>query len=156
MSNMYEESEYETNAMRALREKAEADSKTIREMAERLQKMEEKQSRADLVSTITEKGLDAKVVDLIPKDVDPGEWLKNYEGLFAKATAGNSEPLAEEQEVPDGVPADEAALMATAASAASGGKATTGLKAVEDKIQSFDNQEDLLAYLQSLPKPSAG
>ena len=53
----------ETNAMRVLREKAEADSKVIREMAERLAKMEAKEQRSALEDSLKAKGLDPKVAE---------------------------------------------------------------------------------------------
>jgi hypothetical protein len=136
----------ETNAMRVLREKAEADSKVIREMAERLAKMEARENESKVDSLITAKGLDPKVKDLIPKDSDPEKFLADYGALFAVKQA-EAEAEAEGSEDEGVIPADEAAARAAVAGAASGAAPKAGLDSVEAKLQSFDNPEDLLAFL---------
>lgn len=156
MSNGYDwqddnEGLEETNAMRVLREKAEADSKTIREMAERLAKMEERENQSRLDALIVAQGLDPKVKDLIPKDSDPEKFLADYGSLLVRKSETPPGEGGEEDDgsAGDGVPADEAAAQAAISGAASGAQPKAGLDATEAKIQSFDNAEDLLAFLQS-------
>jgi hypothetical protein len=143
----------ETNAMRVLREKAEADSKVIREMADRLAKMEAKEARSSLEDSLKAKGLDPKVADLIPKDTDPEKFLADYGALLVRAsTEGSEESGGEAEGEPEGeVSADEAAARAAIANAASGAQPKAGLDSVAAKLQpgAFDNAEDLLAFLQS-------
>jgi hypothetical protein len=136
----------ETNAMRVLREKAEADSKVIREMAERLAKMEARENESKVDGLIVAKGLDPKVKDLIPKDTDPEKFLADYGALFATKQA-EAEAEAEGSEDEGEVPADEVAARAAVANAASGAAPKAGLDATEAKIKDFDNAEDLLAFL---------
>lgn len=136
----------ESNAMRVLREKAEADSKVIREMAERLRKMEEAEQRRNLESTLNAKGLDPKVAELIPADANPEEWLTTYGNLFGAASTASQE---EAPVTDDGVPADEAAALAAMGTVASGAQPKAGLNSVEAQILAATNEEDLLRFLHS-------
>lgn len=150
----------DSNAMRVLREKAEADSKVIREMAERLAKMEERESRRALEDRLKTKGLDPKVADLIPKDADPDKWLNDYGTLLKGASDPQPSAAGPEGDVPDGsddgVPSAEQQFLATAAAAASGAKPPVGLDAVAAKMQEIDDPDALLAFLQSQPGPGQG
>lgn len=142
----------ESNPMRVLREKADADSKVIREMAERLRKMEEKEQRRELADKIVAKGLDPKVAALIPADKNPDEWLNEYAGLFARPAEVEAEPSEEEGAgADDSVSAENAAALAAIAASAKGGVPKGGLDAVEAKIKgNWDSQEEFMEYLQSL------
>lgn len=139
----------ETNAMRVLREKAEADSKVIREMAERLAKMEAKEQRSALEDSLKAKGLDPKVADLIPAGTDPEKFLADYGTLLARKAEATDEVVEDGEDDAEGsaIPADEAAARAAVAKAASGAQPKAGLDATEAKIKDFDNAEDLLAFL---------
>lgn len=141
---------HETPAMRVLREKAEADSKTIREMAERLAKMEERENATRLDGLIKAQGLDPKVKDLIPKDADPEKFLADYGSLLVRQAedSANAEDEGDGSEG-DGVPDDEAEARAAVAGAASGGQPKAGMDAVKAKLQpgAFESAEDLLAFL---------
>ena len=138
----------ETNAMRVLREKAEADSKVIREMAERLAKMEKAENDRAALDKVTAKGLDPKVLDLIPEGKDVDAFLADYGTLLATKSEVTDE-VTDEEEGDEGsaIPADEAAARAAVAKAASGAQPKAGLDATEAKIKDFDNAEDLLAFL---------
>ena len=151
MSNGYdwqdEDAVQETNAMRVLREKAEADSALIREMRDELREMREERLRTKAVEKVTAKGLDPKVLDLIPEGTDPQKFLDDYADLF-KSKAEATAPVEDQvDDLPDGVPADEAAAHAAVASAARSATPASGADSQAAKIQSFDNAEDLLAYL---------
>lgn len=137
----------ETNGMKALREKAESGSKVIREMAERLRKMEEKESRETLEKSLVEKGLDRKVADLIPEGSDPNEWLKTYGALLKSGVVATEDTSGEE--LPDGVSAEDAAALAALSKASAGSTPKVGLDAVEARINSIDNADELLQFLQS-------
>ncbi len=144
-----DDSPQESNAMRVLREKAEADGKVIREMAERLAKMEARDNESKVDGLLKAKNLDPKVKDLIPKDTDPEKFFADYGALFATAQA-EAEADADEGGEDEGVvPADEVAARAAVAGAASGAAPKVALDSVEAKIGSFDNAEDLLAFLAS-------
>jgi hypothetical protein len=152
-------SEYEgreSNAMKALREKAEADSKTIREMSEKLAKLEQAQAVQSLESVVKSKGLDPKVAALAAKaGVDPSEqaveaFLKDYGDVFVKS--GGSEPAGEsEEEAASGssVPEGEQQALSAMAAAGQGGAPPTGLSAMASKLDSFDNADDLIKFLES-------
>lgn len=142
----------ETNAMRVLREKAEADGKVIREMADKIAKMEARDSATRLDGLLKAKNLDPKVKDLIPKDADPEKFLADYGALLVTAsTEGSEESGGETDEAEGEGSADEAAARAAIAGAASGAQPKAGLDVVTAKLQpgAFDNAEDLLAFLQS-------
>lgn len=144
----------ETPAIRVLREKAEADSKVIREMADRLAKMEAKENRQALEDSLKAKGLDPKVADLIPEGSDPEKFLADYGSLLARQAAetnGETVDEAGDEDAGDSVPPDEAAARAAVANAASNAQPKGGLDSVAAKLQpgQFENAEDLLAYLRS-------
>jgi hypothetical protein len=140
----------ETNAMRVLREKAEADSKVIREMAERLAKMEKAENDRAALEKVKAKGLDPKVLDLVPEGKDLDAFLADYGALLATSSGSTTEVEdAEDVEDEGELPADEAATRAAIAGAASGAQPKVGLDAVEAKIESFDNADDLIAFLHS-------
>ena len=144
----------ETNAMRVLREKAEADSKVIREMAERLAKMEKAENDRVALAKVQAKGLDPKVLDLVPEGKDVDAFLADYGTLLATKAAETSDDSGDEGGEGEGgstIPADEAAARAAVAGSAAGAQPKAGLDSVEAKLQPgvFDNAEDLLAFLQS-------
>lgn len=150
MSNGYDwqEDNQETNAMRVLREKAEADSALIREMRDELRAMRDERQRDALSQKVVAKGLDPKVMDLIPEGTDPQKFLDDYADLFkTKVEAPAGETEVEGEVLPDGVPADEAAAHAAVAAAARSATPASGADSQAAKIASFDNADDLLAYL---------
>ena len=146
--NFYED---ESNAMRVLREKAEADSKTIREMAERLQKMEEKETTRAREHAILKAGLDPKVSALIPKDADPAAWLKENGDLFARKQVESTEESLEtgdEPPAPDAHSSVEAqAIAAIAAAAKEAPPSPPGLQNLEAQIKAADSPEAIQALL---------
>lgn len=152
----YEPQGRESNAMKALREKAEADSKTIREQAERLAKLEKAQAIQSLESVVKSKGLDPKVAALAAaQGVEPSEqaveaFLKDYGDVFVKS--GGSEPAGDsagEADAGSSVPEGEQQALSAMAAASQGGQAPTGLDAMASKLNSFDNADDLIKFLES-------
>lgn len=150
--NLWQDGEddlYESNAMRVLREKAERDSQVIREMAERLQKMEEKENRRALEDSLKAKGLAPEVADLIPKGSNPDEWLTKYGALLKTEQPAADDSTGDDAGADDGVPADEADALGAMTAAAGGAVPKAGLDSVAAKIQNAESAEDLLKILQS-------
>lgn len=83
----------ETPAMKQLREKAEADSKRIKDLQTQLETFAMRERERSLAEVITAKGLDQRVGKLIPKDADSPEkveaWLSEYGELFASKAGVN-------------------------------------------------------------------
>lgn len=151
--NIWEDDEqYESNAMRVLREKAENDSKLIREMSEELKALRRERQAESLSKAAKEKGLDPSVVKLAEKagyalDEQGLEgFLKDFGALVAKPAPAAQE---DETDVPDEdvVPSDEQAVLSGIASSASGAQPKAGLDALEAQIKSADSQESLLKLL---------
>lgn len=134
----------ETNAMKILREKAEKDSALIREMSERLRKMEEKEQRSHLESTLTAKGLSPKVADLIPKDANPEEWLATYGDVFSSGEVTPADESSTEGELDE----EEAAALAALGAAGAGVTPKAGLSATEALIASAEDEEALMKILR--------
>lgn len=174
MSDMFWEDDNggqrESNAMRALREKAEADSKKITDLTEAVSKLTEELHSTKVKDVVTNAGLDPRVADLAKQAVgtDPQAveaWLKDNGDLFAKpvgAPAGGSEGQepagATGEEQPGGqseVPADEQAALAALAAAAQGSEPAKGLEAVANSMSEAKTPEDVERLLQTL-RPSQG
>jgi hypothetical protein len=143
----------ESNAMRVLREKAEADSKVIREMAEELKGLRAERDQEKVRSVVTSKGLDPKVASLAAAaGVEPNEqaveaWLADFGDVFAKAGQEPTGETGDEQPPVDEVPADEQAALAAFAAAAQGSEPAKGLAAVETQIKAADSPEAVLRAL---------
>jgi hypothetical protein len=79
----------ETNAMKALREKAEADSKRIADLEAQLSKISEQNRRAAVSSLIEQKGLNPQVAKFYNGDPDPDKvnaWVAENASLFGGAS----------------------------------------------------------------------
>lgn len=148
--NFWQDDEVEeTNAMRVLREKAEADSALIREMRDELSALRKERKEENLDAAIKAKNLDPKVKDLIPDGKSLEDFLADYGSLLGAQTNEANTDSEDDGSAGDNVPDDEAAARAAVAGAASQAKATAGLDATEAKMNSFDNPEDLIAWLQT-------
>ena len=81
----------QNNPIRALREKAESDSRTIKELRDELQKIKDAQRTTSVADLLKSKGLDPIVADLVPKDVEATpEALDAWYGKYGKAFASTS------------------------------------------------------------------
>ena len=162
MSDMFWENDTETgresNAMRALREKAEADSKKITELTDAVSKLTEKLNSNEVTKVVSTKGLDPRVAELAKSAVgtDPQAveaWLEKNGDLFAKAgtpATPGQEPTPEsegEQPPASEVPADEQVALAAFAAAAQGSEPAKGMEALQSKISSVNSPEELAALL---------
>ena len=168
MSDMFWENDdnggaRESNAMRALREKAEADSKAIAELRDMVGELTKELSAGKVEKVVTSKGLDPAVAEIAQKVVgtDPQAvevWLKENEKLFAKPAAGTPTPGQEpagatEEEQPGGesvVRADEQAALAALAAAAQGSTPAKGMEAVATQMSQAKTPEDVEKLLQTL------
>lgn len=142
----------ETNAMKVLREKAEADSQRIREMSEQIQKLLDRDAQRELDSVVKEKTLPPKVVALAKaagvKDSEGlNTFLTEYGDVFATAGSGTTDEGDQLPGSDDGVPADEQGALSTMAGAAAGSVPAKGLEAVEASIKNAESAEDLLKVL---------
>ena len=145
----------ESNAMRVLREKAEADSKLIREMSEELKEYRRERELDKLTGVAKSKGLDPSVVALATKaGYDPNEqgldgFLKDFGGLIAKPAG---EPEAEGEQLPgadDSVPAEEAAALEAMAAASQSAVPAKGIAALEAQMSSINDPDEFIKFLQS-------
>jgi len=153
MSNLYEEDEYESNAMRVLREKAEADSALIREMRDELATMRQERQRSEAAKVAADLGVDPGVLSLAPEGSDPTEWLKANANLFAKTKVDAS--VDDSQEAEDDtsdapvstIPDDEAAAHEAIASSAREAQPPVGLNSLTSAIAAADSPEAVSALL---------
>jgi hypothetical protein len=150
MSNPYEEDEYETNAMRVLREKAEADSALIRE---ELTNMRQERQKAEATKVAKDLGVDPSALALAPADADPVKWLQDNAKLFAKATpVGEADPVTQNgEDSPDApvstIPEAEAEAHAAIAESAREAQPPVGLNSLTSAIASADSPEAVAALL---------
>lgn len=158
----------ESNAMRALREKAEADSKAIAELRDMVGTLTQELSAGKVEKVVTSKGFDPGLAEIAKTVVgsDPQAvetWLKDNEKLFAKAAAAPSaedqEPTGDTGEEQSGegsvVPADEQAALAAHAAAAQGSTPAKGLEAVVSSMSQAQSADDVEKLLQTL-RPTQG
>lgn len=144
----------ESNAMKALREKAEADSKKIAELTEAVNKLTKEVTTSRVEKVVTSKGLSPKVAAIVAAaGVEPTEqaveaWLKDYGDVFAKA--GGQEPAeatGEEQSGEQVVSVEDQVALAAMAAAAQGAEPAKGLAALESQISSAKSEAELLKLL---------
>lgn len=160
MSEWYEDNDdnngaSESNAMRVLREKAEADSKLIREMSEELKEYRRERELDKLTGVAKSKGLDPSVVALATKaGYEANEqgldgFLKDFGGLITKPAEGSEtegeQPLGDETTVS----AEEQAALGTMAAASQSATPAKGIAALEAQIMGATDEEALLKILQS-------
>lgn len=159
MSDMFWEDDdrqpRESNAMKALREKAEADSKKITELTEQLQKLSREVSESRVERVVTTKGFDPRVAALAaaagvePTDQAVEAWLKEFGDVFVKTTSGQepAEATGEEQSGEQVVPDDEQVALAALAAAAQGAEPAKGLAALESQLRTAPDEAALLKLL---------
>lgn len=142
----------ETNGMKVLREKAEADSTRIREMSEQIQKLLDRDAQRELDSVVKEKSLPPKLLALAKKagvtDTEGlNTFLTEYGDVFATAGSGTTDEGDQLPGSDDGVPADEQDALSTMAGASAGSVPAKGLEATEASIKNAESAEDLLKIL---------
>lgn len=143
--------------------------KQLEDALARVQKLEEANQqlvRKDSVGALLkEKGKDPAAVNLIPLDVDAKEWLDKNGHLLAdagKATTKTSENVPPAVETDDGEPPaapevvehdpaleEERQAMETLQEHSATGIPSTATADQIQKLKSFDNEADLLKYIQS-------
>lgn len=144
----------ESNAMRVLREKAEADSKLIREMSEELKEYRRERELDKLTNVAKSKGLDPSVVALATKaGYDPNEqgldgFLKDFGGLITKP----AEPEAEGEQPPGEettLSAEEQAALGTMAAASQSAVPAKGIAALEAQMSAIQDPDEFIKFLQA-------
>ena len=122
-----------------------------KKLTERLDRLESVGATATLLK---EKGIDPAVIDIIPSEVDPKEWLEKYAGLFGVTK--------EVEEVDDAAPEGSAnqggevdaeldaerAAMETLVGPDTGIPSNASADQIA-KLKSFKTEEELLSYIQS-------
>lgn len=137
------EDEQETGS--GLRKMLEDALKREKELVSRLDRLER---QAPVQALLKEKGIDPKVAEIMPQDVDPSEWLDKYASLFGK-------PLdqAEVTDPPEVVVAPDllAEQQAQAQMQPSGDAAgnTTQQQDPIQKLKSFTTEAEMLTFLNS-------
>lgn len=114
---------------------------------------QEKRSK-DLTSLLSEMGKDPAAAALVPEGVNPKEWLAANGKFLADAKV--DEPKAEERkeeasapEVPDPALLEEQAAFETMTGLVGTGIPSTATADPIAKMQSFQTEEELLAYIRS-------
>lgn len=150
------------NAVKVLREKAEADSKLIREMSEQLNKLTAESARNKLSEVAKSRELDPSVISLAEKagyeltEAGLDGFLKDFGGVVAKkaSTEVKTETGGDEQSATDlvksAVAAEEQAELEAMTAASQDTKPAVGLAAVQSTIGSADSPEAVMAALQGL------
>ena len=157
------------NPIRALREKAENDSRTIKELRDELAKIKDAQRTTAVADLLKSKGLDPIVADLVPKDVEASpaaleEWYSKYGKAFAPATAESGEGQESGGEGdPAGtgsVPEGEQDALSELLSSVQQRVTPAAAADLARKMQNAGSQEELLALIHAEqaggPKPLFG
>lgn len=101
----YDDDDQQDQGPKALREAREKAAREATEQRERADKLEKQLRDLTLREVLKERDLNPKVVELIPADADPTQWLETYGELFG---AKKSAPTRQQGEpTDDGPTADE-------------------------------------------------
>lgn len=124
-----------------------------KKLSERLDKIER---QAPVEALLKEKGIDPAVSAMIPENADPEKWVEQYgKFLGAKVQEQSREGDLEQEQEPEVPPVDaaleqERQAMETLQEYGPGtGIPSTASQDQIAKLKSFDNEADLLAYIQS-------
>lgn len=153
----------ESNAMKALREKADSDSARLKTLEETNSKLLSRINEQDIRAVVESKGLPGKVAKLAAAaGVEPTTeaveaWVAEYGDVFGikPADATSQEPSGAGAATPAAnVSVEEQAALASMAAGASGGTGAplTGVSAVQAAINSAPDEEALLKLIYSNPK----
>lgn len=166
MSETYWDEENETrgesSVIKVLREKAEADSKVIREMAEELKEIRKERQLDKLSKVVASRELDPSVVSLAEKagyelsENGLESFLKDFGTVVSKPAPKPDEQSGEEQTaaglVQTVVAAEEQASLEAMSAASHGVQPAVGLAASASAINAADSPEAVMAVLQTLRK----
>lgn len=157
MSDMFTEYDgQESNAMRVLREKAEADSRALNEMRETVSQLSKELSTTRVEKVVTSKGYDPGVAALAvaggastPEAVEA--WLNDNGKFLAKTVSQEPTEEPEGEKTPESVvPEDERAALAAIAAASQGATPSAGLTPVQSQVTQADSPEAVMAALAAL------
>lgn len=147
----------ESNGMRALREKAEADSRRLQELHDMVGTLSTELNRERVEKVITSKGFDPSVAGLLldakvePTPAAVEAFLTKHAALLVKpvSSVDQGEPTTTGQAAPvSTVPTGEQAALAAQAAAAAGSTPQLGIDAVDTKLKSFDSADELMAFIK--------
>lgn len=118
-----------------------------KKLIERLEQSDRKNSTESLLK---EQGINPAVAGMIPADRDPAEWLTEFGHLVGgnKLDKQDPAPTPEGQVAPDEDLAAEQAAMARMTRDASAGSHVVQEQDPLAKLDSFDTQEAMLAFLE--------
>jgi hypothetical protein len=146
----------ESNGMRVLREKAEADSKRLNEMADQIATLTSSLNAERVEKVVTSKGYDPAVVAALTEAGLPADpqavsaFLEKHGNLFAKASGVTDEQTGTGAATGESVvPGDEQAAMQAQAAAAAGAQSTTGMSALENQMRGATSVDELMKVIQS-------
>lgn len=106
----------------------------------------------ELSSLFSEKGKDPAAMALVPQDADPKAWFEANAHLLAdvkKAEVEQEQEAPPSPEVPDPALIEEQAAFETLTGMVGTGIPSTASADPIQKLKSFENEEDLLAFLKS-------
>ena len=149
-SEVFDGDGHETQTGGALRKQLEETLAANKRLTERLDRLEQK---APLEALFKEKGIDPAAIGLVPAGTDPKEWLEQN-ARFLKAVEPPMDkkvtPAEPEVEVaPDPELEAERQQLEGLEGAGNTGIPSTATSDQIQKLQSFDNEADLLNYIQS-------
>lgn len=170
MSETYWDEENETrgesSVIKVLREKAEADSKVIREMADELKEIRKERQLDKLSKVVESRELDPSVLGLAEKagyeltEAGLDSFIKDFGNVVAKKAKVDEAPAGGEEQTPADVvktvlAAEEQEELTAMSAASQGAQPASGLAATEAAINSADSPEAVMALLQTLTRKSA-
>jgi len=127
-----------------------------KKLVERLEGQDREKTVANLFK---EKGIDPKAAALMGADADPEKWIADYGDLFAGSGKKLDEPPAEtggqqaappavSEDVDHDLQAEREAYEAAVAAQGHGAPSKITLNDI-DKINSFENEADLMKFINS-------
>ena len=157
MANDWEDnfgSDDSSDGPRALREAYDKLKSENGELKKELSSLSKTVRTSTVATVLKEKGLDPKVADLIPSDVEPtvdavGKWLEQYGALFTPtaqggAEGGQSDQSADGSLIPE---ADQRELARIEGTVQGGEVASDTATAISQRIANAQSSDEVLAIM---------
>lgn len=152
-----EEPAQKDNPIKALREKAKADSGKIKELQEKLSLFEKRDRERTVAEVLRSKGLDAKLAGLVPEGVEATSeaveaFFKPYEDVFRpKAEHAEEEKKEEPTPVTPAVSQEDMQAYQRVLQAGGGNSQppATGMEAIAQGIANAQSPEELGEFLRN-------
>lgn len=135
------------SGLRAMLEEALGEIKNLRGELEKVQSGQRQTSVTELLES---KGINPDVAQIIPEGANPAEWLNDFGHLFGSNLDENESGelrTPKEQSEPDEQLLEEQAAWEAANGIAQSSGTTTQVTDPIAKIESFQTQEEMLAFL---------